>query len=248
MENQKILMEICCGSVDDVIKAEAGGAHRAELNSDLFHGGLTPSIGTLRMAKKVTHIPIMAMVRPRQGGFCYTEMEFETMLEDARLLLENGADGIVFGCLQEDGRIDAARCRKLLEVIGDKESVFHRAIDVTPDWKEALDTLIELGVTRVLTSGQAPSVLYGMETVRDMVAYAAGRIEILPGAGIRPGNVRQILSGTGCSQFHCSASGIAYDRSTENSRGIFFGGALYPPEDRYSTTDLAAVEAYQGVL
>ena len=213
-----------------------------------FHGGLTPSIGTLRMAKKVTHIPIMAMVRPRQGGFCYTEMEFETMLEDARLLLENGADGIVFGCLQEDGRIDAARCRKLLEAIGDKESVFHRAIDVTPDWKEALDTLIELGVTRVLTSGQAPSVLYGMETVRDMVAYAAGRIEILPGAGIRPGNVRQILSGTGCSQFHCSASGIAYDRSTENSRGIFFGGALYPPEDRYSTTDLAAVEAYQGVL
>ena len=242
-----MILEVCCGSAEDVLIAAQAGAHRVELNSALFLGGLTPSIGAMTVARQVS-IPIMAMVRPRQGGFCYTEMEFETMLEDARLLLENGADGIVFGCLQEDGRIDAARCRKLLEVIGDKESVFHRAIDVTPDWKEALDTLIELGVTRVLTSGQAPSVLYGMETVRDMVAYAAGRIEILPGAGIRPGNVRQILSGTGCSQFHCSASGIAYDRSTENSRGIFFGGALYPPEDRYSTTDLAAVEAYQGVL
>lgn len=249
MDNQKkITMEICCGSADDVIQAAKGGADRVELNSDLFHGGLTPTLGTLRTAKRHTDIPVMVMIRPRQGGFCYTEVEFETMLDDARLMIENGADGIVFGFLYEDGTIDKERCARMMEVIGEKESVFHRAIDVVPDWKAALDVLMELGVTRILTSGQEANVLTGAETVKEMREYAAGRIEILPGAGIRPANVEKVLALTGCDQFHSSASGTAYDNSTANSHGIFFGGALYPPEDRYSVTDSQAVARYSSLM
>ena len=108
-EKKPIFFEACCGSAEDVIEAAKGGAQRAELNSNLFHGGLTPTVGALRVAKRHTNIPIMCMVRPREGGFCYTEVEFEVMLDDARMLLDNGADGIVFGFLREDGTVDRER-------------------------------------------------------------------------------------------------------------------------------------------
>lgn len=159
---KKITLEICCGSVDDVIEAKLGGADRIELNSNMFHGGLTPSIGSLITAKKMTGMEMMCMVRPREGGFDYTEAEFLTMLEDARRLIEAGADGIVFGFLKEDGTLNLERCKAMMEVIGDKQSVFHRAIDVVPNWRSAIDQLCDLGVTRILTSGQNPSVYYGI--------------------------------------------------------------------------------------
>ena len=187
-----VLLEVCCGSADDVIQAKLGGADRAELCSDLFHGGLTPTVGSLRVAKRETGMPIMAMIRPREGGFCYSEAEFAVCLEDGRTLLEAGADGLVFGFLREDGRVDEARTRQLTELAraAGKDAVFHRAIDVVPDWREALDLLAELGVTRVLTSGQEPDVSQGTATVREMIRYAAGRIQILPGAGSRCGTRR----------------------------------------------------------
>ena len=126
------------------------------------------------------------MVRPREGGFCYTQAEFDTALEDAKLLLSHGADGLVFGFLHQDGTLDVERTRIMAELARDagRESVFHRAIDVTPDWRAALDVLMELGVARVLTSGQQASVPLGADTIRQMGEYAAGRIEILPGGGV----------------------------------------------------------------
>lgn len=164
-----ILFEACCGSAEDALAAWKGGADRVELNSDLFHGGLTPTLGALRYVKRqAPDLKVMCMVRPREGGFCYTEAEFRVMLEDARLFLEHGADGIVFGFLKEDGTIDADRCQRMLAVIGEHESVFHRAIDVVPDVMAALDTLIGLGVTRVLTSGQKPTVPEGIFTIKKM--------------------------------------------------------------------------------
>lgn len=232
----KIIVEICCGSADDVFQAKKAGADRVELNSSMFLGGITPSIGEFQVAKKAG-LPIMAMVRPREGGFCYTDIEFETMLMDAQALLEAGADGIVFGFLHQDGTIDKERCKKMMKVIGDHVSVFHRAIDVVPDWKATMDILIELGVTRILTSGQEPSVHYGVETVREMNEYASDRIEILPGAGIRLNTVNEILKKTNCSQFHIALPKSCSDNSTSNNPEIFFGGALYPPEDRFAMAD-----------
>jgi len=245
-----MILEICCGSADDVIRAWQGGADRAELNSDLFHGGLTPTVGALRVAKQKTDLPIMAMVRPREGGFCYTEAEFLTAVEDAKVLLENGADGLVFGFLHEDGRIDRERTAVLAKLTQDagKETVFHRAIDVVPDWKEAFDILIELGITRVLTSGQESDVPWGAPTIREMIAYANGRIQVLPGGGIRLRNVERVIQETGCNQVHMSAGQTARDSSAMNNRNIHFGGCLYPPEDIYRTTSIETVTNVAAVL
>lgn len=232
----KILVEICCGSADDVFEAKRAGANRVELNSAMFLGGLTPSLGEFKVARR-SGMEIMAMVRPREGGFCYTEREFETALADADALLDAGAGGIVFGFLHDDGTVDAGRCRAMLARAGDRESVFHRAIDVVPDWRAALDILCELGVTRVLTSGQEPSVHYGADTVRAMTEYAAGRIEILPGAGILLSNAEEIIERTGCTQIHLAMEKKCRDGSTGANPRIYFGGALYPPEDCYSMAD-----------
>lgn len=235
----KILLEVCCGSADDVIQAHKAGAHRVELNSNLFHGGLTPTVGALLVAKRETGMKIMTMVRPREGGFCYTPAEFATAIEDAKLLLENGADGLVFGFLHQDGTLDKERTRVLAELAqaAGKETVFHRAIDVVPDWRETLDALIELGITRVLTSGQEPDVSLGTQTVREMIEYAAGRIQILPGAGITARNMDRIIAETGCSQIHLAAHKPQYDTSVNNNRSIYYGGCLYPPEDRFNVID-----------
>lgn len=234
-----VLLEVCCGSADDVIEAHRAGADRVELNSDLFHGGLTPTVGSLIVAKRETGMPIMTMIRPREGGFCYTRGEFAAAVEDARLLLAHGSDGLVFGFLRQDGTLDAERTRILTQLAleAGKEAVFHRAIDVVPDWREALDMLAELGVTRVLTSGQAPDVSQAADTIREMIAYAAGRIQILPGAGITARNMDRVIAESGCTQIHLAAHRVQYDTSVSNNRSIYYGGCLYPPEDRYSLID-----------
>ena len=236
---KKILVEVCCGSADDVIEAKKAGADRDELNSDLFHGGLTPTVGSLLVAKRETGMKIMTMVRPREGGFCYTEAEFAVAIEDAKQLLANGSDGLVFGFLHTDGTIDVKRTAILanLAYSAGKEAVFHRAIDVVPDWKQALDILIDLNITRVLTSGQEADVSNGTETVREMIRYAAGRIQILPGAGITARNYQRIVAETGTDQIHLAAHRSVADTSVLNNRSIFYGGCLYPPEDRFNMID-----------
>ncbi|MCL2169745.1 MAG: copper homeostasis protein CutC [Defluviitaleaceae bacterium] len=226
-----ILFEICVGSVEDVVAAKAAGAHRAELNSALFLGGLTPSLGAFLQAKQVGGIEILPMLRPRQAGFFYNDMEYSTMVEDARLFVEHGADGIVFGFLHENGTIDAARTSEFVAIAGKSTPVFHRAFDLTPDPFDALETLVKCGVKRVLTSGQAPSVPEGLELIRELVERARGRIEILPGAGIRPTNVLHIVEYTGVTQVHFSAMTQRHEPSTQHNPAISFGGALRPRED-----------------
>ena len=123
------------------------------------------------------------------------------------------------------------------------QAVFSRAIDVVPDWRRALDELIDIKVDRVLTSGQMPSAPLGLDVIAEMVEYVQGRIEILPGAGINARNIRSVIKSTGCNQAHMSAKGRAVDSSCSGNTSIHFGGALYPPEDIYDTVDGAAVAA-----
>jgi len=230
-------LEVCCGSVDDVLEAQRGGADRVELNSCLMLGGLTPSIGALIAAKRLSKLPVMAMVRPRQAGFCYTDAEYAAALADAEQLLAHGADGLVFGFLDADGNLDMQRTREMTRIAGDRTKVFHRAIDVCSDWKKLLAQLIDIGIDRVLTSGLAPDVFYGVDVIREMMEFVQGAIQIMPGAGVNLKNVDKIVEATGCDQIHVARFRDVMDPSTANNRDIFFGGALYPPEDRYSVID-----------
>ena len=245
---KNVLLEVCCGSLDDAIEAERGGADRVELCSCLFLGGLTPSIGSVIEAKRRLKIPVIVMLRPRGGGFCYTEAEFAAMQCDARMALAEAADGIVFGVLNSDGTVDRDRNRILCEIAGDKEAVFHRAIDVVPDPFDALEQLIELGFTRLLTSGQQPYVPEGLDVIRKLIERAGDRITVMPGGGIRPPFVPEVVARTGCSQIHIAAWKSQHDPSCEHHPQVTFGGALYPPENRYEITDRDTVHGIAKAL
>ena len=234
---KKILVEICCGSIDDAVEAAAGGADRVELCSALFLGGLTPSLGTVLEAKARLKIPVMVMIRPRAGGFCYTEAEMSSMERDAELAHANGADGLVFGVLRPDGTIDVQRCRRILARVGHQQKVFHRAFDVTPDPLAALNQLIDLGFTRILTSGQQDAAPDGTELIRRLIDEADKKIEILPGGGIRPAYIAEIVRQTGCEQVHLTAFKSLADTSTHARPAVTFGGALQPREDQFQMTD-----------
>jgi len=238
-----ILLEICCGSAEDVLEAARGGAERVELSSNLFQGGLTPSLGTLDVIKRHTDIPVIAMVRPRAGGFAYTDTEFEVAQADAGLLLEHGADGLVFGFLHPDGTVDLERTEKMVKLAEGRPCVFHRAFDVVPDWKRAMDDLAEIGITRILTSGQRSDVFFALDTIREMIAYAGDRIEVMPGAGITLENAARVAEATGCTQMHLACHKALPDTSVQNNRQIYYGGALYPPEDRFDLIDRDYVAA-----
>ena len=244
----KILIEVCCGSVDDAVEAERGGADRIELNASLFLGGLTPSLGSIIEAKRRLSIPLMVMIRPRGCGFCYTEAEMAVMLRDIELSVEHGADGLVFGILRPNGSVDMDRCRQILELARCRETVFHRAFDVTPDPLEALDQLVKLGFTRILTSGQEKTVPEGIELLRKLISYAGDRIEILHGGGIRPHNVRAVVEQTGAKQVHLSAFVQRFDQSTRNRPHITFGGARLPAEDRYDLIDRKGIQSIAELL
>ena len=246
--SSRIQIEVCCGSVDDAVEAARGGADRIELNSSLFFGGLTPSLGSIIETKKRVNIPVMVMIRPRGGGFCYTQAEAAVMMHDAKLAIEHGADGLVFGILTEDGSIDMDRCRQIIELAQGRQTVFHRAFDVTPDPLRSLDQLTELGFNRVLTSGQARNVLEGIELIRKLIVYARDKIEILPGGGIRPHNVQTIVKQTGTTQIHLSAFESRIDRSVQNRPNITFGGALRPPEDRYDIIESGVIQYVSELL
>ena len=246
--SSKILIEVCCGSVDDAVEAERGGADRVELNSAISLGGLTPSLGSIIEAKKRLNIPIMVMIRPRAGGFCYTKAEVAVMQHDAKLAVEHGVDGLVFGILTSDGSVDVDRCRRIIELSQGRQTVFHRAFDVTPDPLKALDQLIDLGFTRVLTSGQEKTAPEGIELISKLIVHAGDRIEILPGSGLRPHNIRAFVEQTKATQIHFSAFGQRLDSSMQNRPHITFGGALRPPEDRYDLIDRNIIKSVSELL
>ena len=249
MRARRVILEVAAASADDVVAAVEGGADRVELNSALMLGGLTPSLGSLLEARDLAAIAIVAMVRPRSGGFAYTDAEFATMRRDLDLLLAHGADGVAFGVLTSGGRIDEGRCRQLASQVGpDRALVFHRAFDVTPDPFEALETLIGLGVRRVMTSGQEDTAYNGAGRIAELIARAAGRIEILPAGGINRFTLDDVLARTGCDQVHASLKSARPDPSTKHRPTIAFGGALRPAEDRYEATDPAAVAEVRARL
>ncbi len=214
--NKSIKVEVCCGSVDDCIIAQKCHCDRIELNHALEMGGMTPSLATLRKAKEYVDIPICCMVRPRGFGFCYSEMQFEVMKQEAKDLLEAGADGIVFGFLHEDGTIDIQRTKEMVNIIHPKEAIFHKAFDSTPDLEIAIQQLIDCKIDRILTSGGAvyPNLAEGCRKIGELQVKYKDQIELLPGGGVREHNVQEILQLTQADQIHMTAKHLVLDAST----------------------------------
>lgn len=237
------IIEICCGSYYDALQASRGQATRIELNSALHLGGLTPSIGSLRLTKQNTHLKVICMVRTRGAGFCYLDEDFQTMLEDCRLLLENGADGIAFGCLDEYGQIDKEKCQEMISIIKEynKEVVFHRAFDCVQNPYEAIELLIELGVDRLLTSGLQVKAIDGKDLIKDLQSRYGDKIEILAGSGINASNAKEIMDYTGIYQVHSSCKDWLKDPTT-SSLHVSYSFANQPHENDYDVVSQELVE------
>lgn len=242
----RILLEVPVATVADAGAAAQGGADRLEVCAALELGGLTPSAALVGAVKDMA-LPCMVLARPRPGGFFYDARDYALMVRDIELALEAGAAGVAFGVLTEAGEIDVMRNRQLVERIRPRQAVFHRAFDVTPRPGVALEQLIDMGVTRVLTSGQEASASNGAARIRALIEQAAGRIEVLPAGGINRLTVGALLARTGCTQVHASLRAMRRDPSTAARPHVHFGAAGQP-EDGYAATSAELVREMRRLL
>jgi copper homeostasis protein len=197
-----VLVEACVDAIDAALEAEQGGAGRLELCGELLQGGVTPSAGLIEAVKAKVRIPVCVLVRPRTGDFLYTDDELDVMRRDIALCKSLGVAGVVLGALTIDGDVDASRLKALVELARPLLVTFHRAFDFARDRERALDTLIALGMDRVLTSGGAPTALEGAAELSRLVHHAAERIVVLAGGSITSANVADVVRATGVREVH----------------------------------------------
>lgn len=241
-------LEICVGSVVSALNAQAGGADRIELCDNLFEGGTTPSYGAIKLCVERLSIGIMVIIRPRGGDFLYEADELQVMLDDVKMARDLGVQGVVIGALKADGQVDVDMCKRLVDVAGDLDITFHRAFDMAIDYKQALEDVIDIGCSRLLTSGQEISAFEGAERIAQMVEQAGDRLSILPGGGINARNMQKVIDITGAKELHMSAhvsqtSGMQYQHA-----GAFMGGALRKEEFSISVASADKVVQLKQIM
>ncbi len=199
-----LTFEISIDSVQSAKNAERAGAQRVELCAGLIEGGTTPSIGTIKTVRKHINIQLFVIIRPRGGDFLYTDDEFDVMCNDILEAKKNGADGIVSGILTPEGEIDIEKTKKMVELTYPLPFTFHRAFDMCKNPHEALEQLIEIKVSKILTSGQEQSAESGADLISEFVKKADKRITIMPGAGINVNNIIPLIKKTKATEYHFS--------------------------------------------
>lgn len=204
MTATRIIKEAGVENYDQALKAAELGADRIELCDNMTFLGTTPSYGTIELAVRKIHLPIVPIIRPRKGNFVYTEDELQIMERDIEICRKLRVDGVVFAVLTKDNEIDVAAMSRLIAKCGNLDVACHLAFDETNDFKRALDALIALGVARVSTKGrrERSPALENCETIRQLIAYSAGRIVIMPAVGITAENYREVAAKTGASELH----------------------------------------------
>lgn len=231
------LIEACVDSLASAESAVRGGALRLELCTGLVEGGLTPSAGMVALVRERIAIPFHVLIRPRGGDFLLDDAELLVQLADIDLAMRLGADGVVIGALCADGTVDADLTHRMIEAARPMAVTFHRAFDLTRDPAEALESLLELGVERVLTSGQASTAEAGIPVLRSLVAQSAGAVTILAGGGISEVNAAQIVRETGVTEIHVRGSRADSSRMTFRRNGVSMGRAYQPDEYQRVETD-----------
>ncbi|MBZ7719827.1 copper homeostasis protein CutC [Klebsiella oxytoca] len=197
------LLEVCCYSMECALEAQRCGADRIELCAAPQEGGLTPSLGVLKTVRESVTIPVHPIIRPRGGDFCYTAGEFAAMLDDVAAVRDLGFPGMVIGILDADGQVDRARMKKIMAAAGMMAVTFHRAFDMCTNPRQASVELADLGVQRILTSGQQPSAEKGISLIRELISQSDTPI-IMAGAGVRAANLPLFLQ-AGVKEVHSSA-------------------------------------------
>lgn len=222
-----MLLEVCAFNLQSSIIAERAGAKRVELCENPADGGTTPSYGTIKQTREKIGIALYPIIRPRGGNFFYDEEEFAIIKQDILLCKQLGCDGISTGVHRQNGEIDTDRLKRMVEWAYPMGVTCHRVFDATPDPLQALEEIIDCGCERILTSGQQSTAPEGMALLKQLVQRAAGRIIIMPGAGVRSANIQSLLDGTGATEFHTSARITAPDPVTFRNPAITDAGPWY---------------------
>ena len=184
-----MIIEVCAESYEYAVKAEKAGADRIELCKDLHLDGLTPDYESVKRTIDTLNIPVFILIRPREGNFIYSNKEFELMKSDIVKFKEIGSKGIVSGVLNDDKTIDTERTKELVELSRPMEFTFHRAFDVVTDPLNEIENLINMGVDRLLTSGQKDKAIEGLDLIKKLNNISNNRIKIMPGSGINKSNI-----------------------------------------------------------
>ena len=242
------LLEICIDSVESGMIAETAGADMVELCDNLFEGGTTPGPGTIQAARENLSLGLNVMIRPRGGDFLYSELEFSIMKMDIVESKRAGADGVVFGILQANGEIDVERTKALVELSRPMRVTFHRAFDMTPDPFRSLESVIDSGADRILTSGHANFVHENIALVKKLVEMAGNRITIMPGSGIDESNLAEIISNTGAREFHLTGRSVMESRMKFRKEGIYMGGLKEIPEFSRKIVNKKRILAFRAIL
>lgn len=241
----RITVEICIDSVSSAVAAEKGGADRVELCANLTQGGTTPSSGMMKTVKAAVSIPVHVIIRPRGGDFLYSQEEVAVMLADIRTAGELGISGVVIGALTPEGDIDLSSVADMVKAAKGMSITFHRAFDMCRDPHRGIGQLIEMGIDRILTSGQQPSAEKGIPLLRELNRQYGQKISIMPGAGIRAFNARNLITETGVKEIHASAGSMSESKMLYRNESCFMGS---PQESEYElkATDAAKVRELVG--
>jgi copper homeostasis protein len=218
-----INLEVCANTLTSALAAQEGGALRVELCDNLGEGGTTPSYGQIKLARKMLHIKLYVLIRPREGDFLYSDTEFEIMKADVQNCIDLGCDGVVIGILNPDGSIDTTRSTELVKMATSQGLgvTFHRAFDMCKDMDKALEEIIAMGCERILTSGGRSTAIEGANTIAHLIEKAAGRIIIMPGSGVSESTVADLVHFTKPTEIHSSArSAVKSDMQYHNDHII----------------------------
>jgi copper homeostasis protein len=238
-----MIFEVCIDSVEGALAAQQAGAQRVELCDNLVEGGTTPSLGMVELTCRSASLDVNVMIRPRGGDFVYSDLEFEVMKLDIQVVKKCGAKGVVFGLLTPDGRIDRERTSQLIELARPMTVTFHRAFDLCLDPRQALDDLMDLGVNRLLTSGQKPRALEGAACIKALVEQAKGRIIILAGGDVNKQTLPLIAAQTGVNEVHFAARLPVESPMHFRNLAVNMGKAYQPDEYCRKVTDVERIKA-----